>query len=215
MIDAKLGEDPVLEAYDNLTETCDFIETKEEFIARAQMRKILGNPPISPDRHSVCDELMWEELLDFCKEDLILVSKDRAFTENKKILRDEFSQVNDGKTLTIVNSVSEALGILGKVSDRIEATEAELDFNTKHILSRAANNIMEIAIRKSSPIISRVDRDVLALTIRNVTLRESRSGDPYLSDAISELESLGLIEDVGNGVYKLTEKGREFDPFVD
>src|SRR5450830_1410101 len=71
MLEPKPGDDPVLDAYENLTKICTFIETKEELITKAKTRKILGNPPISPDRHSVCDELLWEELLEFCDEDLI------------------------------------------------------------------------------------------------------------------------------------------------
>ncbi|NMY76995.1 PIN domain-containing protein, partial [Pseudomonas sp. WS 5071] len=88
MLEPKPGDDPVLDAYENLTKNCTLMKTKEELIAKAKIRKILGNPPISPDRHSVGDELLWEELLEFCNENLIIVSKDKAFTENKKLLRD-------------------------------------------------------------------------------------------------------------------------------
>lgn len=213
MLDPEPGDDPVLDAYKNLTEICTFIKTKEDLINKAKTRKLLGNPPVSPDRHSVCDELQWEELLEFCNEDLIVVSNDRAFTDNKKILMDEFACVKSGRKLTIVKSVSEALKALGAVSDRLEATEAEMDFNAKKSLSIMANSIMEIAIRKSSPIILRVEGDFLTLEIKNVTLGQRGPQEHHLSDAISELMKMKLIEDVGSGIYDLTEEGRAYEPF--
>jgi len=216
MLEPKQGDDPVLDAYENLTKICAFIKTEEKLIIRAKKRKILGNPPISPDRHSVCDELLWEELLDFCNEDLIIVSNDRTFTENKKILRDEFASINTGKSLTIVKSVSEALRILGEVPDRLEAAEAEMNSNIKRHLSKMVNAIMETAIRKSSPIILNEDNNSLALTIKNVTWGEGRhTNENYLIDSIAELMKMKLIKDVGNGFYELTEEGRAYDPFDD
>jgi len=214
MLEPKPGDDPVLDAYDNLIKNCTLIETKEELIIKAKRRKILGNPPISPDRHSVCDELLWEELLVSCDDDLIIVSKDKTFTENKKILRDEFAHFNAGKNLTIVQSVSEALTILGAVSNRLEATETEMDFDIKQLPSKIANSIMEIAIRKSSPITSSNERDLLTLTIKNITLGHSHPDDHYLTDAIDELMRMKLIKDVGSGIYELTEEGHAYKPFI-
>jgi len=213
MLEPKPGDDPVLDAYDDLTKTCAFIETKEELIIEAKTRKILGNPPTSPDRHSVCDELLWEELISFCNEDLIIVSNDRTFTENKKILRDEFSKINPGKNLKIVKSVSEALKILGTVSDRLESAEAEIDFNPKQLPSKMANTIMEIAIGKSSPIILDIDHKSLTLIIKNIRLSRKNLDKNDLLDAIDELMKMKLIEEVGNGVYELTESGRAYEPF--
>ncbi len=215
MLEPKPGDDPVLDAYENLTKICTFIETKEELITKAKTRKILGNPPISPDRHSVCDELLWEELLEFCDEDLIIVSNDKTFTENKKILRDEFASINYGKNLTIVKSVSDALKVLGAVSDRLEAVEAEMDFNARNPPSRIADSILEVAIRKSSPIISKVQGNFFTLTMKNVTLGQTQPDEHHLTDAIDELMKMKLIADIGDGIYELTEEGRAYEPFVD
>lgn len=169
MHEPKQGDDPVLDAYENLTKICTFVKTEDELIVRAKTRKILGSPPISPDRYSVCDELLLEELLDFCNEDLIIVSNDRALTENKKIIRDEFASIDTGKILTVVKSVSEELKILGEVPDRLEAAEAEMNSNIKRKLSKTANAIMEAAIGKSSPVILNEDNKSLVLTIKNAT----------------------------------------------
>lgn len=213
MLDPEPGCDPVLDAYEDLTKSGTFIETKEEFVTKAKIRKILGTPPISPDRHSVCDELLWEELIGLCHEDLIIVTKDKTFIENKRILRNEFSDATNGKTLTIATSVSEALNILGSTSDRLEATEAEIGFNLNQPLSNIADHIMEIAIRKSSPIVT-LERDgFLRLTIKNVGLNDEYTGERYLLDAINELIKMDLINDDGSGVYELTEKGHAYQPY--
>lgn len=213
MLEPKPGDDPVLDAYEDLIKTSPPIPTKENLIAKAEVRKILGNPPTSPDRHSVCDELLWEELIDFCNEDLIIVSNDKTFTENKKILRDEFSKAHPGKNLEIVKSVSEALKILGKVSERLEATEAEMVFNIKQLPSKMADAIMEIAIRKSSPIILTKDQERVTLKIRNVSLSRENSAKNDLLDAIDELIRMKLIEEVGSDIYELTENGLTYEPF--
>lgn len=213
MLEPKPGDDPVLDAYEDLIKTSPPIPTKENLIAKAEVRKILGNPPTSPDRHSVCDELLWEELIDFCNEDLIIVSNDKTFTENKKILRDEFSKAHPGKNLEIVKSVSEALKILGKVSERLEATEAEMVFNIKQLPSKTADAIMEIAIRKSSPIILTKDQERVTLKIRNVSLSRENSAKNDLLDAIDELIRMKLIKEVGSDIYELTENGLTYEPF--
>ncbi|AFN33303.1 MULTISPECIES: PIN domain-containing protein [Klebsiella/Raoultella group] len=213
MLEPKPGDDPVLDAYEDLIKTSPPILTREDLIAKAEVRKILGNPPTSPDRHSVCDELLWEELIYFCDEDLIIVSNDRAFTENKKILRDEFSKAHPGKNLEIVKSVSEALSILGKVSERLEATEDEMLFNIKQLTSKTADVIMEIAIRKSSPIILKKDQERLTLKIKNVSLSRENSDKNDLLDAIDELIRMKLIKEVGSDIYELTENGLAYEPF--
>ncbi|WP_418157145.1 PIN domain-containing protein (plasmid) [Pantoea agglomerans] len=213
MLEPKPGDDPVLDAYEDLIKTSPPIPTKENLIAKAEVRKILGNPPTSPDRHSVCDELLWEELIDFCNEDLIIVSNDKTFTENKKILRDEFSKAHPGKNLEIVKSVSEALKILGKVSERLEATEAEMVFNIKQLPSETADAIMEIAIRKSSPILLTKDQERTTLKIRNVSLSRENSAKNDLLDSIDELIRLKLIKEVGSDIFELTENGLSYEPF--
>ncbi|HBU8931464.1 PIN domain-containing protein [Klebsiella pneumoniae] len=213
MLEPKPGDDPVLDAYEDLIKTSPPKPTRKDLIAKAEMRKILGNPPTSPDRHSVCDELLWEELIYYCNEDLIIVSNDKTFTENKKILRDEFSKAHPGKKLEIVKSVSEALNILGKVSERLEATEDEMLFNIKQLTSKTADAIMEIAIRKSSPIILKKDQERVTLKIKNVSLSRENSDKNDLLDAIGELIRMKLIKEVGSDIYELTESGLAYEPF--
>jgi hypothetical protein len=88
-----------------------------------------------------------------------------------------------------------------------------MDFDAKKSLSIMANSIMEIAIRKSSPIISRAEDNFLSLRIKNVTLGQRGPGDHRLTDAIDELMEMKLIVDVGSGIYELTEDGQTYEPF--
>ncbi|MCW2107151.1 UNVERIFIED_ORG: hypothetical protein M2402_004342 [Rahnella aquatilis] len=213
MLEPNPGDDPVLDAYKELIKTSTFITTKNELIAKAKIRKVLGNPPTSPDRHSVCDELLWEELIDFCDEDLIIVSKDKTFTGNKKILMDEFSNIHPGKNLEIIKKVSDALKILGEVSDRLETTEAEMACNIKQLPSGMADTIMEIAIRKSSPLILEKNQERVTLTIRNISLSRGSHDKHILLDAMAELIKMKLIEETGSDIYELTENGRAYEPF--
>lgn len=212
MLEPNPGDDPVLDAYKELIKTSTFIKTKEELIGKAKIRKILGNPPTSPDRHSVCDELLWEELIEFCDEDLIIVSNDKTFTGNKKILTDEFSSTHPGKNLEIIKNVSDALKILGEASERLEATEAEMVLNINQLPSGMADTIMEIAIRKSSPIIIKNDEERVTLIIRNVSLSRENHDKHILLDPIAELVKMKLIEETSSDIYELTENGRAYEP---
>lgn len=109
--------------------------------------------------------------------------------------------------------MSEALSILGKVSERLEATEDEMLFNIKQLTSKTADVIMEIAIRKSSPIILKKDQERLTLKIKNVSLSRENSDKNDLLDAIDELIRMKLIKEVGSDIYELTENGLAYEPF--
>jgi len=109
--------------------------------------------------------------------------------------------------------VSEALKILGKVSERLEATEAEMVFNIKQLPSETADAIMEIAIRKSSPILLTKDQERTTLKIRNVSLSRENSAKNDLLDSIDELIRLKLIKEVGSDIFELTENGLSYEPF--
>ncbi|MCW2484958.1 DUF4935 domain-containing protein [Candidatus Symbiopectobacterium sp. NZEC127] len=213
MLEPNPGDDPVLDAYKELIKISTYITTKNELIAKAKIRKILGNPPTSPDRHSVCDELLWEELIDSCDEDLIIVSNDKTFSGNKKILMDEFSNTHPGKKLKIIKNVSDALKILGDGSERLEATEAEMVSNIKQLPSGMADSIMEIAIRKSSSIILEKDQERVTLIIGNIILSRGNDDKYILLDAMAELIKMKLIEEAGSDIYQLTENGRAYEPF--
>jgi predicted nucleic acid-binding protein len=52
--------DPVLVAFEKLVTVASTIVTDGVIIDRAKTRKLLGQPPTSPDKHTIGDELNWE-----------------------------------------------------------------------------------------------------------------------------------------------------------
>lgn len=78
-----------------------------EIIEKAKRRKIIGNPPTS--RKDTCgDEIIWETLLEYCNENLIIVSKDSTFNDNYNFLKDEFYRIKN-KKLKVVDSITKAI----------------------------------------------------------------------------------------------------------
>lgn len=78
-----------------------------ELIERAQKRKIIGNPPTSK-KETCGDEIIWETLLEYCNEDLIIVSRDSTFSTNYNFLKDEFKK-DKNRTLKVVDSITKAI----------------------------------------------------------------------------------------------------------
>lgn len=85
----------------------------DDMFAAAQKRKLLGNPPFSKDKITICDELIWEVLLASCEDDLVIVTRDRGFLDYETILASEFKRKKDRKLLKITQKLSEALTLIG------------------------------------------------------------------------------------------------------
>lgn len=78
-----------------------------DIIEKAKRRKIIGNPPTS--RKDTCgDEIIWETLLEYCNENLIIISKDSTFNDNYNFLKDEFYRIKN-KKLKVVDSITKAI----------------------------------------------------------------------------------------------------------
>ncbi|RYE56462.1 MAG: hypothetical protein EOP20_08870, partial [Hyphomicrobiales bacterium] len=86
----KEESDPVLAAFEKLVGATKVIAIEDSLIERARRRKILGQPPTSPDKHTIGDELIWESLLTWKDDDLAVVTRDRSFLDNGAILKREF-----------------------------------------------------------------------------------------------------------------------------
>jgi len=69
------------------------IPRSEAIIARASERKMIGNPPLSRDKNTIGDEVIWESLLASVSDDLIILSKDGTYKKHwifiKRIHREE------------------------------------------------------------------------------------------------------------------------------
>jgi hypothetical protein len=99
------------------------LELTDTAINLAHRRKLLGNPPCSRDKYTIGDEVNWELLLANLQEDLIVVTKDRAFDENSSLLSEEY-QRRTGSKLLITETLSQALKIIGRTPSK-KLIEAE------------------------------------------------------------------------------------------
>lgn len=108
---------------DNYSRTNDIIE-------RAIKRKYIGNPPVS-DKNTCGDEIIWETILEYCKDDLIIVSRDATFASNFSFLKLEFKQ-KTGKELRIVDTISQAIELNNELPpEELEKVESELIVDTE------------------------------------------------------------------------------------
>lgn len=118
--------DPVALAFERIVAGATCLSTAEAAVHRAQRRKLLGQPPASPDRHTIGDELIWETLVAAPKWDLTLVSRDRGFRDHQILLADEYRQANGG-SLVITDSLREAFAAHGSASPAIDGVERDLN----------------------------------------------------------------------------------------
>ena len=121
-----MAMDPVLQAYHDLVMPAkNYFGASPEAFEKAKTRKLLGYPPTSPDKHTIGDELIWETLLACCQQDLIIVSRDKTFTNNFSVLQMEFNRP-DRKLILITSSLSEALNKIGKNSKIVAQAESQM-----------------------------------------------------------------------------------------
>jgi len=119
--------DSVLREFDNLVEGALVLNTTDKAIERAQLRKQLGEPPTSPDRHTIGDELIWETLISEMNEDLVIVSRDNTFVDNVGILRREYEAVGGRSLLAVTKHLRDGLEQVGAASEEIETEEREIE----------------------------------------------------------------------------------------
>jgi DNA-directed RNA polymerase subunit M/transcription elongation factor TFIIS len=91
------------------------IPLNDELIAKAHRRKLLGNPPTSPDKYTIGDEVIWEALLASVRDDLIVVTRDRTYLSNEQILAREFRDSTQHNLLLVTTKVTEAVKMLGRI----------------------------------------------------------------------------------------------------
>jgi len=89
------------------------LKINSTLIERAKKRKLLGNPPLTKDTHTIGDELIWETLLDNIRnEDLIIVSRDKTFNTHSDFLKKEFRDTV-GKDLLVFDKLKDAFKNVG------------------------------------------------------------------------------------------------------
>lgn len=119
------SKDSIYKKFTALCKSNNVIHTTKEIFRLAEIRKLSGNPPTS-DKNTCCDEIIWESLLDYCKNnlcDLIIVSNDNTFHKNKDFLVDEYNRLT-GATLEITKNITTAYTIVGiDISDEVKVAE--------------------------------------------------------------------------------------------
>ncbi len=79
----------------------------------AHRRKLLGNPPTSAKKQTIGDEANWEVLLECCREDLILWTRDGTYAENEDYLAAEYKHRTGKYLLLITERFSDAIKRMG------------------------------------------------------------------------------------------------------
>jgi hypothetical protein len=123
------SSDLVLTKFHQLIEKTTILPTTTSALEKAQMRKKIGEPPTSPDKHTIGDELIWETLIESCADDLIVVSWDNAFINYEAILKGEFGSSGKKQLLLVTENLSEALKYIGKPSKDVDNAERILKTN--------------------------------------------------------------------------------------
>jgi len=118
--------DPVLIEFYKIFKKSKFLEHSPEAVTRATQRKLIGNPPTSPDKYTIGDELIWETLLEGAKDDLIIVSRDHTFVVNQSLLKLEFKEKTGFELRCVTKSISEALKLIGEISPQLAKAEQEV-----------------------------------------------------------------------------------------
>ncbi len=98
--------------------TVQKLSRTEKIFQLALNRKFIGNPPISKDKITIGDEIIWESILESIKDDLIIISADNTFKNNYTFLFDEFQTKTDKKLLGVFKEISQAFKIINEIPSK-------------------------------------------------------------------------------------------------
>jgi hypothetical protein len=93
--------------------TVTVVRLTDAVIELAHRRKLLGNPPCSPDKYTIGDEVIWELLLANMHEDLPIVTRDQTFHENVSLLSEEYQARTGSRLILITETFSHGLEAIG------------------------------------------------------------------------------------------------------
>lgn len=134
-------KDDIFSKFKKLCKPNNTILSSNEIIDSARRRKLAGNPPTS-NKYTCGDEIIWESLLSYeikQKEDLIVVSKDKTFSNNHEFLCSEYNS-KTGKVLTICQDIKEAYRMVG-VDLPKEIEQAEENLKWTDVIITALTNL--------------------------------------------------------------------------
>jgi hypothetical protein len=108
----------------------------DEIISKSKNRQVLGNPPGSSNV-TIGDEVIWESILKYADEDIVIVTNDLSFLNNTRFLAEEYQIKRGLRLLDITKKITEAIRIIGgipskqleELEDETEKIKAELNSN--------------------------------------------------------------------------------------
>ena len=196
-------QDYIYNSFIKLWKKNNTIKTADEYIQRAVKRKTLGNPP-GGDKYSSGDEIIWESLIDTLKCNLIIVSKDRTYIQNKEFLHYEYKQ-KVMKELVICDTMYEAFSLLGIEMDQ-RAIEAEDNIRWLDIIIQALGQLggkarLSDIYEECADLVALFHPHKQSNTTMESTIR--RTIYQHSSDVTAFLGKNDLFHKVGSGVWAL------------
>lgn len=85
-----------------------------EIVEKAHQRYLTGAPPCSDNKNAIGDQINWESILHNLKDDLIIVSRDNTYADNRFLLNEEYSKTTGKTILAISDTITQAVKLLGK-----------------------------------------------------------------------------------------------------
>lgn len=119
--------DVVFQTIDKLykSSSVEIISYDDDIINKAQKRHLLGNPP-GTNVTNICDETIWETLLEKSSHDIVLITRDKSFLHNSDMLTQEYNELTEKKLIKITEKITDALILIGKEpSEEVIAIENE------------------------------------------------------------------------------------------
>ena len=125
------ARDQVAQRFIDVFKNSERFLTTTEIIEKAHQRFLTGAPPCSNNKNAIGDQINWEAILINLKDDLIIVSRDSTYVENRFLLNDEFTEKTGKKILDVSDTITHAVRLLGKepssealkIEEKIKAEE--------------------------------------------------------------------------------------------
>lgn len=142
------------------------IPTTSEILKKAAERKTCGNPPCSNSR--IGDEIIWETILSWAQDDIVIVSNDHTFHENLQFLQIEYARKNK-KLLGVFKDLTDATKLIGEIVQeevvKIEKKEARLKEKLRDetitTISKALKHLDSLNSTNSIKIFERLNTNTL------------------------------------------------------
>lgn len=182
------------------------IPTTDHLFDSALRRKAIGDPP-GGDKLTNGDELIWEALLQEVHGNLIIVSKDRTYSQNEEYLKYEY-HLKTYSELRICDTVKDAFAILGIKMDEnaigAEDTIKWLDIIIQALKQLGGRGQLTQIYDECKDLVMLFYPDKKSNNAMDSTIR--RTIYQHSSDVTAYLGKEDLFHQVDSGVWELRDK---------